>query len=125
MEGWWNNHNGDVELVSSFPTQLESPKTEFGIKRYAQNGEEAGICFSDFLSGLGGSTARGSTGSTAGPVVPLVGSTGSTAPRRARKICARKRDFGRKNGPKITKSKGKTMELGYANAREARSTSLA
>ena len=57
--------DGDVELVSSFLMQLESWKTEFGIKRYAQNGEEAEICFSDFLSGLGGSTARGSTGSTA------------------------------------------------------------
>ena len=33
--------------------------------------------------------------------------------------------FGRKNATKIVKSKGKSMELGYGNAGEGRSTSLA
>ena len=35
------------------------------------------------------------------------------------------RDFGRKNDPKMAKSKGQMMELGYGNAKEARSTSIA
>ena len=38
MEEWGNKRNGDVELVSSFPTQFESPKTESGCKSYGQNG---------------------------------------------------------------------------------------
>ena len=46
MEGCRRNRNGDVELVLSFPTQLESPKTESGCQSYGQNGAEDEICFS-------------------------------------------------------------------------------
>ena len=85
-----------------------------------------------FRSGRGGSTAGGTAGSTREPflAVPLavepLGGGGSTATGRSfLPENAIFRDFGRKNDPKMAKSKGQMMELGYGNAKEGRSTSIA
>ena len=57
MEGCRSNCNGDVELVLSFPTQLESPKTESESQSYDQNGEAAEAVCGQF-GGTGLSAGR-------------------------------------------------------------------
>ena len=121
--GRWINRNGDVGLDRSFETSQRTPKTESGIKRYGQNRFLKFQFFRKFGStGQNGSVVPARV--NAGPVVPEIWAVVPAVDAiRARN--SKFRDFGRKNGSKMTKSEGKSMELGHGNAKEGRSTSIA